>query len=73
MILFYDTETTGLPDKYCSLDDPKQPRCVQLAAILTDDKALSSHVLIWLFILTTGLSLLAQQLCMASPQKQQRK
>jgi len=38
MILFYDTETTGLPDKYYSLTYPKQPRCVQLAAILTDDK-----------------------------------
>lgn len=36
MILFYDTETTGLPDRFAPLNSEKQPRCVQLAAILTD-------------------------------------
>lgn len=37
MILFYDTETTGLPDRFAPLNSDRQPRCVQLAAILTDD------------------------------------
>ncbi|MCG4258167.1 3'-5' exonuclease [Acetobacter senegalensis] len=37
MILFYDTETTGLPDRYAPLNSEKQPRCVQIAAILTDE------------------------------------
>lgn len=37
MYLFFDTETTGLPDKRLPLNDPAQPRIVQLAAMLTDD------------------------------------
>ncbi len=37
MILFFDTETTGLPDKYRPLDDYSQPSLVQLALQLTDD------------------------------------
>lgn len=36
-ILFFDTETTGLPDKRAPITAPHQPHIVQLAAILTDD------------------------------------
>lgn len=38
MILFFDTETTGLPDRKLRLTDTRQPRIVQLAAILVDEK-----------------------------------
>lgn len=38
-ILFIDTETTGKLIKGMPLDEPQQPRIVQLAAILTDDQA----------------------------------
>ncbi len=37
MILFYDTETTGLPLFNEPSDDPAQPRICQLAAMLTND------------------------------------
>lgn len=37
MILFFDTETTGLPVKGKPPTDAEQPRLVQIAAILTDD------------------------------------
>lgn len=37
MILFFDTETTGLPDRYTPLNSDRQPHCVQLAALLTED------------------------------------
>lgn len=37
MILFLDTETSGLPDFNKRARDPAQPHIVQLAAILTDD------------------------------------
>lgn len=37
MILFYDTETDGLPNHRLPTDHPDQPRIVQLAAILTED------------------------------------
>jgi DNA polymerase-3 subunit epsilon len=37
MILFFDTETTGLPQAHLSNADPLQPHVVQLAALLTDD------------------------------------
>lgn len=36
-ILFFDTETTGLPDKRAAVGASHQPHIVQLAAILTDD------------------------------------
>lgn len=37
-ILFFDTETTGFPVKGSPLDDPRQPRIVQLAMIETTDE-----------------------------------
>ena len=37
MYLFYDTETSGLPDYRTSLNAKWQPHIVQLAALLTDD------------------------------------
>lgn len=37
MLLFFDTETTGLPDKYASNDFEKWPRIVQLAWSLYDN------------------------------------
>lgn len=36
-VLFFDTETTGLPNKKADITDPSQPHIIQLAAILTDD------------------------------------
>ena len=36
MYLFYDTETTGLPNYRARWSDPDQPHIVQLAALLTD-------------------------------------
>lgn len=37
MYLFFDTETTGLPDFNRDLVDPAQPHIVQLACLLTDN------------------------------------
>lgn len=37
MILFFDTETTGLPLWNDPSDDPRQPHLVQLAALLCDE------------------------------------
>lgn len=44
-ILFFDTETSGLPDFKKRASDPSQPHIVQLAAILTDwqGAVLESH------------------------------
>jgi DNA polymerase III subunit epsilon len=45
MILFFDTETNGLPDFNKRASDPSQPHIVQLAALLTDDngECVESH------------------------------
>ena len=37
MILFFDTETTGLPDFKARSDEPTQPHLVQLALVLHGD------------------------------------
>jgi DNA polymerase-3 subunit epsilon len=37
MILFFDTETTGLPDRRMPVEWEGQPRLVQLAALLMED------------------------------------
>jgi DNA polymerase-3 subunit epsilon len=37
VILFYDTETTGLPDFNARSNDPKQPHLVQLAMVVCQD------------------------------------
>ena len=39
-ILFYDTETTGLPDRKAPSDSPGQPHLVQIAAVLVDPETL---------------------------------
>lgn len=36
MILFFDTETTGMAEFRLPSDDPRQPHLVQLAALLTE-------------------------------------
>lgn len=36
-ILFYDTETTGLPDFRARSHDPKQPHLVEIALLVCDD------------------------------------
>nr|WP_299241463.1 hypothetical protein [uncultured Halomonas sp.] len=41
-ILFFDTETTGLPDWKVPSDSEHQPHLVQLAAVLADDDARQS-------------------------------
>lgn len=48
MILFFDTETTGLPQDRYPIDHPDQPHIVQLAAQLCadDGKALAGFALI---------------------------
>lgn len=38
MYLFFDTETTGLPNFNLELDDPSQPRVLQFAAIVANDQ-----------------------------------
>lgn len=38
IFLIFDTETTGIVDRKKKLDDPTQPRIVQLAAILIDER-----------------------------------
>lgn len=48
MILFFDTETTGLYDNRLPFDHEAQPHLVQIAAIMSDDegKSLSEYSLI---------------------------
>lgn len=38
MYLFFDTETTGLPNYSLDLTDAAQPHIIQIACLLTDDK-----------------------------------
>lgn len=44
MILFFDTETTGLPDFKARSADPDQPHIVQLALIACDDDGAETAV-----------------------------
>lgn len=44
MILFFDTETTGLPQRHLPVDHPAQPRIVQLGAILMEGKRVVSMI-----------------------------
>lgn len=37
MYLFFDTETSGLPDYNLDLHDPKQPNILSMAMVLTDE------------------------------------
>lgn len=48
-ILFFDTETTGLPVKHAALDDIRQPRIVQLAMIEAseDGEIISQNVRVY--------------------------
>lgn len=41
MILFFDTETTGLPSGKIPFNHPDQPAVLQLGAVLTDDDGLT--------------------------------
>lgn len=45
MILFFDTETTGLPNKNKPIADASQPRLVQIAAVLLDDNMTERAIL----------------------------
>lgn len=45
MKLFWDTETTGLPQKGLPDNHPSQPKLVQLGALLTDDYGVERAVL----------------------------
>lgn len=45
MHLFYDCETTGLPNWKAPSEDPSQPYICQLAAILVDDERREAHTL----------------------------
>lgn len=42
--LFFDTETTGLPDFKKDINDPSQPRIIQLAALLTYESTIISEL-----------------------------
>lgn len=45
MLLFYDVETTGFARFELPCDDPAQPRLVEIAALLTDDKGNAQQTL----------------------------
>lgn len=40
--MFFDTETTGVPDFKAPSEDPKQPHIVEFAAVLVDSETLES-------------------------------
>ena len=44
-ILFFDTETTGLPRPNEAPDHPSQPHIVQLACVMHDDAGLERHAI----------------------------
>lgn len=53
MILFFDTETTGLPDWRAPSDAPTQPHLVQLAMLLVDEETRQERGLVDLIIKPT--------------------
>lgn len=60
MILFYDTETTGLPDFKSPSDAPHQPHIVQIAALLVDPETRVERAAIDLIIAPDGWAIPAE-------------
>jgi len=48
MFMFFDTETTGIPDWHSPSGGPDQPHMVQLCALLTDDAGQEVEVHNWI-------------------------
>lgn len=54
MNLFFDTETTGIPNWKIPSDDPSQPHIVSLAAVLADPKTSTSYGMLDVIIRPDG-------------------